>query len=176
MRLSATARAILGAIGLGATSGYEVKRLIEDAAAFFWKTSYGRIYPELQRLEGEGLLESSDDPNGGRARRRYALSDEGRDTLHDWLTSDELPSFELRDEGLLMLASAEGCDPAITIAILERMVRRHEQTLLDLAAAEPLVAHLANAHVVWEGGVELHTFYRDLCRRTIARLEAATGG
>ena len=52
--LSPTARVILGMLGLGLRTGYDVKRLSEDSTRFFWGASFGQIYPELKRLEAQG--------------------------------------------------------------------------------------------------------------------------
>ena len=70
---------ILGLLSLGPRSGYEIKAAVDRSTRFFWAASYGQIYPELRRLEGEGLVEGEDAPNGGRARRVYRLTSAGRD-------------------------------------------------------------------------------------------------
>src|SRR3954465_5468018 len=65
MELSPTARVLLGMIRKGGRTGYEIKQLVDRSTRFFWAASYGQIYPELRRLEEEGLIEGEDAPNGG---------------------------------------------------------------------------------------------------------------
>ena len=51
-------------------SGYDIKAIVDRSTRFFWAASYGQIYPELRRLEAEGLVEGEDAPNGGRPPAR----------------------------------------------------------------------------------------------------------
>ena len=60
MQLTPTARVILGVLGLGPRTGYDIKKLTDVSTRFFWSASYGQIYPELKRLEAAGLVEADD--------------------------------------------------------------------------------------------------------------------
>src|SRR5438270_12855364 len=100
--LNGTAYVILGMLGLGARTGYDVKTIVDRSARCFWAASYGQIYPELRRLEREGPVEGKSVPSGGRKRREFLLTKKGRDELQRWLAQPaEMP--ELRDESLLKL-------------------------------------------------------------------------
>ena len=57
--------------------GYDVIRLLEDRFMGLYAPSPGTIYPRLQRLEAEGLVEQSQE--GG--RKVYRLTDAGREEL-----------------------------------------------------------------------------------------------
>src|SRR5947208_10795969 len=105
-----TGRVVLGMLGLGKRTGCEIKQLVDVSTRFFWAASYGQIYPELKRLEGRGLVESSAQPTGGRARTEYRLTRAGEHALDAWLASDAEPALELRDEALLKLFFSEGRD------------------------------------------------------------------
>jgi PadR family transcriptional regulator AphA len=84
---SSTSRfAILGVLGLGAMSGYDVKKLIERSIAHFWNESYGQIYPILNRLAAEGLAERRSETQRGKPDRHvYSLTPKGREELAGWL-------------------------------------------------------------------------------------------
>src|SRR4051794_16363263 len=99
--MNAVTPVILGLLQLGPRSGYEIKQVVDRSTRFFWAASYGQIYPELRRLEGEGLIEGKDAPTGGRARRVFRLTRAGRKALTGWLTSEGELTVELRDESLL---------------------------------------------------------------------------
>ena len=100
--LSPTARVILGLLAWAPRTGYEIKQLTDRSTRFFWGASYGQIYPELRRLETDGLVGSREEPRGRVPRRVYSLTKTGRRSLDAWLeTADE--SYEVRDEGLLKL-------------------------------------------------------------------------
>jgi DNA-binding PadR family transcriptional regulator len=50
MEFGPTAYVILGILGLGPHSGYDIKQLADLSTRHFWATSYGQIYPELKML------------------------------------------------------------------------------------------------------------------------------
>jgi DNA-binding PadR family transcriptional regulator len=54
--------------------GYEMIQELENRTGGIWRPSPGSIYPTLQLLEDEGLIEA--EANGG--RKRYTLTDAGR--------------------------------------------------------------------------------------------------
>src|SRR5690242_10283503 len=101
--LTATGRVILGMIASGRRTGYEIKAFVDKTTRYFWAASYGLIYPELKRLEDQGLIRGRPEPSGGRARTVYELTDAGRAALEHWLGAEDEPSYELRDEGMLKL-------------------------------------------------------------------------
>src|SRR5438270_11834984 len=103
VELTPTGRVILGMLMLGKRTGYEIKQLVDKSTRHFWAASYGQIYPELRRLEEQGLITSHPEPSGGRARTVLDLTDAGRGALDDWLYSDTDVLYELRDEGMLKL-------------------------------------------------------------------------
>jgi PadR family transcriptional regulator AphA len=100
--LTPTARVILGLIALGPRTGYDIKRIADSSTRFFWGASYGQIYPELRRLEREGLVESREEPRGRMQRRVYRITADGQRAVREWLLGSET-TYEVRDEGLLRL-------------------------------------------------------------------------
>jgi PadR family transcriptional regulator, regulatory protein AphA len=100
--LSPTARVILALLKLAPLTGYDIKQTTDVSTRYFWRASYGQIYPELRRLEQAGLVRARDEPHGRRPRRVYELTPQGEHALSAWLRS-ETDLFELRDEGLLRL-------------------------------------------------------------------------
>src|SRR5262245_65668124 len=100
--LTPTARVVLGLVALGPRTGYDVKRIADSSTRFFWGARYGQSYPELRRLEAEGLVEARDEPRGRIRRHVYRITPAGQAAVRDWLLEQET-AFELRDEGLLRL-------------------------------------------------------------------------
>jgi DNA-binding PadR family transcriptional regulator len=130
-RLSNTAYVILGMLGLGAQTGYDVKRIVDQSTRFFWAASYGQIYPELRRLEKSGLVEGTSSPTGARKRKEYRLTEAGQSELVRWLaTPASMP--ELRDENLLKLFFSDALP--LEHALEQLRLRRigHEQFLAFL--------------------------------------------
>src|SRR3974390_575444 len=110
--LPPTGRVILGMIALGNQTGYDIKQLVDKSTRHFWAASYGQIYPELRRLEEQGLLAGQPEPRGGRARTVYTLTPAGGAAVTDWLDDpDEAIPFEVRAEGMLKLFFSDAATP-----------------------------------------------------------------
>lgn len=56
-------------------NGYQIIQEIGERSGGVWRPSPGSVYPALQQLEDEGLIQA-ETPEGG--RRRYTLTEEGR--------------------------------------------------------------------------------------------------
>jgi PadR family transcriptional regulator AphA len=126
---------VLGLLALGPRSGYDIKAVVDRSTRFFWAASYGQIYPELRRLEREGLIEGEDAPNGARGRRVYTLTASGRNALEDWLLGRSV-TIELRDESLLRLFFADALPREQALGLLEGRKRGHEEYLEVLRAID----------------------------------------
>ena len=135
--LSPTGRVILGMIALGKQTGYEIKQFVDKTTRYFWATSYGQIYPELKRLEDQGLISGRPEPSGGRQRTVFELTESGRAALRAWLESDALPAPELRDEGMLKLFFSDAL-PERRIENIRSMRANAEQKLAQLRELEDL--------------------------------------
>jgi PadR family transcriptional regulator, regulatory protein AphA len=117
--LSATARVILGLLKFAPRTGYDVKRVTDFSTRYFWRASYGQIYPELRGLEKAGLVRSREEPYGRRKRRVYDLTATGERALLEWLESDS-DLYELRDEALLRLFFGELIPPERLLTLVRR--------------------------------------------------------
>jgi DNA-binding PadR family transcriptional regulator len=122
---------------LGQRTGYEIKQLVDKSSRFFWAASYGQIYPELRRLEDQGLLKAKDDPRGGRSRREYSLTAAGERAFRAWLAADDELVLEQRNEGLLKLFFAGALAPDEIQDLLRRKVEQHERILERLCQVAP---------------------------------------
>jgi len=65
-------------------NGYQVIQQIAERSNGAWRPSPGSVYPTIQQLEDEGLVETDDE----RGRKSLALTDEGRQYVADH--ADEL--------------------------------------------------------------------------------------
>jgi len=66
--------AILALLREGPRNGYQIMSEIEERSGGAWRPSPGAVYPALQQLADEGLIEAEE--SGG--RRTFRLTDEGR--------------------------------------------------------------------------------------------------
>ena len=128
MALKTSSYMILALVRGGITSGYAIKRFIEQQRMeVFWATTFAQIYPELAQLEETGHLTHRDDPHGARQRRAYALTPKGEEALLAWLRQARIAPMELRDEGLLRLAFADQLPREEAIDLVQRLRVRAEE-------------------------------------------------
>jgi PadR family transcriptional regulator AphA len=179
MELNATAKVLLGFIAARPRSGYEIKQLVDLSTRFFWAASYGRIYPELKRLEQEGLIAGADASQGARSRTIYKLTAKGRKVAEEWIS---LPPevYELRDEGLLKLFFAETLNPERASAIAGERGARSAAVAAELSSVKEAVEADKDApeytddpgsDAVLEFGIALNQFVADWFERKALDLE-----
>ena len=135
MNATAVTPVVLGLLAQRPRSGYDIKAVVDRSTRFFWAASYGQIYPELKRLEQDGLIEGEDQPRGGRGRRVYQLTEAGREALVEWLRGTTT-TVELRDESLLRLFFADNLQRKDALQLLEGRKRGHEAYLELLRAID----------------------------------------
>lgn len=118
MRLSPVSYVVLGLIGLrGPSTPYQLKKAAERSVNYFWPFPHSQLYSEPERLAAEGLL-SRNVEEGGRHRKLYELTAEGRACLAEWLATPPEEVFELRDMAILQLFFGEfvGTDELVELA------------------------------------------------------------
>jgi PadR family transcriptional regulator AphA len=169
--VNAVVPVILGFLSQHPRSGYEIKRAVDRSTRFFWAASYGQIYPELRRLQEEGLVEGEADRNGGRRRTVYRITDAGLEALRAWLRAPAA-GYELRDVGLLKLFFADALDDDEQLETVRRLRAERERVLHELeqlAAVRPGKA--ACGRLVLEYGIGFHTWQIEWLRDVERRLE-----
>jgi DNA-binding PadR family transcriptional regulator len=170
--LSPTARVILGLLAFSPRTGYDIKQVTDYSTRFFWGASYGQIYPELRRLESEGLVRSTDSPRGAVVRRVYELTPKGRRALHDWLATPG-EGYEFRDEGLLKLFFGELVAPDELLELVRRRRGWYEGSAAEFRAIADQLGEIEGPSAdVLRYGIELMDWnarwYADLEQRLSA--------
>jgi PadR family transcriptional regulator AphA len=114
IRLTTTSYAVLSLLEtFGEATPYELKQALEHTIENFWPVPHTTFYEEPARLARAGYL-SQHQENGGRRRKRYALTDAGRVALRTWADSPGAPPSQYRDEGMLKVFA--GADPYLVFA------------------------------------------------------------
>lgn len=117
--------AILGFLSWESFSGYDLKKLFEDSAAFHWSGNNNQIYKVLVELHEQGLVtlevqQQADYP----PRKIYTITESGRSELRQWLlTTPELP--QIKNTFLVQVAWAD----QLTSDELEDLLNRYEEEL-----------------------------------------------
>jgi len=172
--MNAVTPVILGMLRFRPRSGYDIKTVVDRSTRFFWAASYGQIYPELRRLEQDGLIEGEDAPSGGRSRRVYKLTKAGRDARREWLFGSTV-TIELRDESLLRLFFADVLPREEALVLLEGRKKGHEDFLQVLREIERLPGGKDPDFVdlVLRWGIEFNEWGAQWCEKHLKRLRSA---
>ncbi len=80
----------------GPMHGYEIIAELDNRSEGSWRPSPGAMYPALSRMEEKGLIEGFEDEDG---KRRYDLTDEGRERVADRDPDAPLPWAEAVESG-----------------------------------------------------------------------------
>jgi PadR family transcriptional regulator, regulatory protein AphA len=143
-RLSETSYIVLGMLEhVESATPYDLKRLAKSTTIEFWAVPHTQLYTECARLAKEGLL-TEEQEQTGRRRRRYSLTEQGRQALDAWRSEPVGGGRELREPGLLKLFF--GADPAKLAA---DQLQTHEARLRSYEEmhAAGAAAYAANADV-----------------------------
>jgi DNA-binding PadR family transcriptional regulator len=135
-QLDDTSVAVLGLIALrGPSTAYEIKRALSRIAYEYWPLPHVTSYRVTSKLESQGLLVAKQEP-GGRRRRVYSLTEEGRGALQTWVSEPTGDTMRVRDPGQLRLLFAELADPAAIGELARAQMREYEARLALLDATE----------------------------------------
>jgi PadR family transcriptional regulator AphA len=124
--------AMLGLLATEPATGYELTRKFDVSIGNAWHASHSQIYPELAKLEAEGMVEVI--AEGARRSKTWALTDAGREELRHWLVEVE-PSRQQRSESALRLFLAPRLlSPADARFALERDLEAVRRQIAELEA------------------------------------------
>jgi len=177
--ISRTRHAILGVLAFESSTGYEIKKLLSETTAHFWKESYGQIYPSLESLVQEGRIEVASRETDGRERIRYRILPPGREELTSWIRSPHFQMKPGRNELLLKLFFARREDASALIhqvqeyrAQLGRAAAEYEAFTNDTESDDiPPDSRLLIATTI-DYGVEAARMQLGWCDRTLKVLES----
>jgi len=161
-------------IAFGKHTGYDIKTFVDRTTRYFWAASYGQIYPELKRLEDQGLVRGRAEPSGGRARTVYELTATGKAALRHWLGGEGEPSYELRDEGMLKLFFSDSL-PERRTEIVRAIRAREERDLAHLRSIEPHARKgPTGSYLTLQLGIGFTEWIIEWCEATERQLAAVT--
>jgi PadR family transcriptional regulator AphA len=128
-KLTPTSYVVLGLVSLlGMATPYDLKRMVGWSIGNFWSFPHSQLYAEPTRLAAMGLLEERQE-SGGRRRRQYTVTDEGRKVFEEWLADAQGEAPELRDAGTLKLFFGNFASPEDVHRLAESQVRMHREKL-----------------------------------------------
>jgi DNA-binding PadR family transcriptional regulator len=121
--------ALLGLLARGPLSGYDIATQLKEGVGPFWHARHGQIYPELARLEADGLVchervEQRDRPD----KKVFSVLPAGRAALSQWVTSP-FDGHQVRDELTLRAYSVWVAEPHASAAVYRSQEQAHRDQL-----------------------------------------------
>lgn len=124
---------ILGLLYKQESTGYDIKNAFKNEIGEFWKAQHSHIYPELVKMDEDGLVGHKVVVSGTKLNKKmYYITDLGREFLFEWIESptQELPTN--KDEFILKLYFVESKDDTRINKMLKEQISMHIEKLLHL--------------------------------------------
>jgi PadR family transcriptional regulator AphA len=171
--------ALLGLLADEPASGYELTKKFENTLhRYAWSAKHSQIYPELNRLAADGLIEVIDE--GSRGKKTYAITESGHAELRRWLMTP--PSGGVRNEFVLRLFLLSALEAPEARRLLGEYAAEADRDLEQLRAflhqvrqADPGWPHnpLEFGHLAAEYGLRALAGARDWARWAIEQIDQA---
>jgi len=127
-RLTTTSYVLLAQLSLRPWSTYELARQRVRYFRYVWPRAESAIYREVKHLAAAGLIEGRQEHTGKRQRTVYSITEQGLDTLREWLGTPVSP-FTMDFEAMIRLFIAPLGTTDQIVATLEQ-VRTDAQEML----------------------------------------------
>jgi PadR family transcriptional regulator, regulatory protein AphA len=144
MKLSTTTLtveyALLGFVYEQPSHGYEIYQLLSapDGLWQVWRMKQSQLYALLTKLEDEGYLVTTLQPQEARPPRKvYSLTAAGSATFEQWLTSPVTHGRQMRLEFLAKLYFAYRQGSGVVLPLLEGQIATCRQWLVELQEQSP---------------------------------------
>ncbi len=132
--------ALLGLLGQGPASGYDLLKVFEISLANVWPATQSQVYAELGRLAEAGLVEVT--AAGPRGRKEYAVTAAGLAELRHWLTETDPAPLARRSEMLLRVFFLGQIRPEQARAYLRRQAELGAERAKRLAPLKEVVEEM----------------------------------
>lgn len=179
--------ALLGLLARQPLSGYDLAQYMKKRIAPMWSALPSQIYPELAKLEKQGMLKHTvvEQQDYRPDKKVYEITEAGREALRQWATAPT-PTSSIRDEFILKAYSLWLTDPAKTIEHFreheqthQQHLAEHEETLTRLKhewgpALEQADSPLFGSSLALHYGIEYERAYVVWCQWVIQELEQRT--
>lgn len=174
--------ALLGILGYGQMTGYELKQFFDSSVQHFWNAELSQIYPTLKSLEEGGFVDMHVEVQQNRPNRKvYAITEPGRDELLRWVRAPQQPA-DLRDPFLIKVFFGTQIPIEDMLVLLRRqmeeqqMVLAFSKTVLRDKIREGVEhSHSAGNGLFWtltlEMAISYRTAYIEWCEKSMRLLE-----
>lgn len=121
--------ALLAILRVGPLSGYDLQKQFAQSVGHVWHAPDSQIYPELRKMEHEGLIQGEEQTRGERGTRRvYHVTDAGDAAYLAWMATP-MDYQRVRDPAHLRAAYLENTTPDAARAFLVGHIAQWESEL-----------------------------------------------
>lgn len=119
--------ALLALLSSGPMTGYDAAKKFASSVGHVWHAANSQIYPELRKMEREGLVDTREVPWGskGETKTEYTVNEQGRDALHEW-QQEPMAYVADRDPARLKAAYLEWGTPQSAASFLREHISHFE--------------------------------------------------
>jgi DNA-binding PadR family transcriptional regulator len=175
---------LLGLLARQPLAGYDLAQYMKKRVAPMWSALPSQIYPELAKLEAQGLVTHHvvEQHDYRPDKKVYEITEAGREALRRWV-SEPTPVTALRDEFVLKAYSLWLADPHEAVARLREHEQAHSQQVADYeallarlrrewgAALDEADSPLFGSSIVIHYGIDYERHYMTWCHWVIEQLE-----
>lgn len=172
----AVKHAILGLLHFRDMHGYRIKELLESNFGHMWTVNFGQIYPALNEMREQGLVEMHEEAqDNAPARRVYAITPRGSEEFQRWLATSPHRGQVLRDPFLLRLAFFRFGDPDRALELIDEQIASYENQLEHRSDnAEKHASADVYSRLLIDLGLNLNNMMLDWLRRAKKEITETT--
>ncbi|MFF0745075.1 PadR family transcriptional regulator [Streptomyces sp. NPDC004111] len=179
---------LLALLEQGPRYGSQLRTEFESRTGATWPLNVGQVYTTLSRLERDGMVVPDGDDDAGHPL--YAITDAGREELHEWFERPVDRTSPPRDELAIKLAMAVGAagvdiraviqsQRSATLKAMQDYTRLKAQALIAVEASSGQESERGRDDVAWLLVLEQLIFqteaearWLDHCESRLVRLSA----
>ncbi|WP_338890889.1 PadR family transcriptional regulator [Rhodococcus sovatensis] len=140
--------ALLALLTAGPLTGYDAARRFGGSVGHVWHAPDSQIYPELRRMQADGLIEGEQVRWGPRSTKtRYRITEAGMQSFRSWMSKpvDHAPE---RDAHHMQAAYLEWADPDEARLILRTHIEYYTAHVALLTAVRDGIAARTDPAIV----------------------------
>lgn len=175
-RLTTTEAAILGLLGAGEFSGYDLSKTVETGVGMFWGPARSGIYAVLPRLLEKGYATGRAVPQERKPGKHvYRITPAGREALRRWIESGPPEPDPAYNPFLLRVYFGAETEAGVVAAHVEARRREAQERLAlleELSSASPAPGETIDPYrrFVLDWGLEYYEAVVRWADRTLAEL------
>jgi DNA-binding PadR family transcriptional regulator len=170
--------ALLALLTVEPMTGYDLSKAFQASVSHVWHAPDSQIYPELRRMESDGLLVGSEVPWGPRGKKReYSVTPYGLDAFRAWM-NEPLSYTRERDPAHLKAAYLEWAEPDAARAQMRAHIdtytaRRDDwrEKVREIDTGESVILEKRLAHAPTSEHASIRAYKRYTYEGLIARAE-----